>query len=402
MSIIRNITLSALKYLNNEEILLFTGARQAGKTTVLKQLRDRLEKSDSRTYFFNLEDPEYRDLLNKSPKNLLKIISLDKEKIYVFIDEVQYLNDPTNFLKYIFDEYKHRIKLCVSGSSAFYLDKKFKDSLVGRKRIFNVRTLSFAEFLHFKNESRLENIFKRPNLGLIDKEKLSLLYREYIIYGGYPRVVLASVEEKEEVLREIAYSYIKKDIFEAGLRHDENFYMLLKILASQVGGLVNSSELASTLRISKISVDNYLYISQKSFHLCLVKPFYKNLRKELTKMPKVYFYDLGLRNFFSGGFENFETRGDKGQVLENAVFRQLIERFDEDSIRFWRTIQKNEIDFIVDANKAFEVKINPEKFKEGSYKIFLENYPEISLAIVSLDIKNKLFGHYKVLESWQI
>lgn len=403
MTIIRDVTLLALKYLNQEEILLFTGARQAGKTTILKQLRDKLEKENLRTYFFNLEDPEYRELLDKSPKNLLKIVSLDKQRIYVFIDEIQYLANPTNFLKYVFDEYKDKIKLLVSGSSAFYLDKRFRDSLVGRKKIFNVRTLSFAEFLRFKNESGLEEIFKSSKvLGLLDKEKVSLLFREYMTYGGYPRVVLAPYGEKEEILGEIAYSYIKKDIFEAGLRSDENFYMLLKILASQVGSLVNSSELASTLKISKNSVDNYLYICQKSFHLCLVRPFFRNVRKELTKMPKVFFYDLGLRNFFSGGFESFETRDDKGQVLENAVFRELLEKFGEDSIRFWRTTQNQEVDFVVSGKEAFEVKTSIDRFKEGRYKVFMKNYKNIKLSIVSLDKGRQAVGQHNVLQPWEI
>jgi len=346
MSIIRDITIKAQNYLANSEIMLFVGSRQAGKTTILKQLQAILEKETRNIYFLNLEELEYLELLNQSPKNIFKIFSLDlNQKNYLFIDEMQYLKNPSNFLKYLYDEYQGKIKLLVSGSSAFYLDKKFKDSLAGRKKVFYVFTLSFKEFLRFKNEDALaQKNFQ--TLSLKEREKYSFYYQEYIIYGGYPRVVLAPLQEKEDLLREIAFSYIKKDIYEANIRQEEMFYKLFKILASQIGNLVNSSELAALLGISKTAIDNYLYVMQKSFHLCLLRPFFKNVRKELSKMPKVYFYDLGLRNFFVRNFNSFAVREDKGPLLENAVFRQLREKYDEESLKFWRTIQKNEIDFI--------------------------------------------------------
>ncbi|OIP75805.1 MAG: hypothetical protein AUK06_01185 [Parcubacteria group bacterium CG2_30_36_18] len=384
--------------------MLFVGSRQAGKTTILKQLQAILEKETRNIYFLNLEELEYLELLNQSPKNIFKIFSLDlNQKNYLFIDEMQYLKNPSNFLKYLYDEYQGKIKLLVSGSSAFYLDKKFKDSLAGRKKVFYVFTLSFKEFLRFKNEDALaQKNFQ--TLSLKEREKYSFYYQEYIIYGGYPRVVLAPLQEKEDLLREIAFSYIKKDIYEANIRQEEMFYKLFKILASQIGNLVNSSELAALLGISKTAIDNYLYVMQKSFHLCLLRPFFKNVRKELSKMPKVYFYDLGLRNFFVRNFNSFAVREDKGPLLENAVFRQLREKYDEESLKFWRTIQKNEIDFIADEKKAFEVKIKPKEFKEKKYQLFLENYPDIELSIVSIDIdkKEKKIRKHKIFDIWEV
>lgn len=402
MSIIRDLTLKIKKYLDKDEILLIVGARQAGKTTVLHQIEDILKSSNQTSYFLNLEDPDYLSLLNKSPKNLFKIFSFDlKQKNFLLVDEIQYLDNPSNFLKYFYDEYRDKIKIIASGSSAFYLDKKFKDSLAGRKRIFYLFTVSFKEFLRFKKEKELsQKDFQ--NLSLSEQEKIILYYQEYIIYGGYPRVVLASLEEKEEVLRDIAYSYIKKDIFEANIRQDEIFYKLFKILASQIGNLVNSSELASTLGTSKTAIDNYLYVMQKSFHIRLINPFFKNLRKELTKMPKLYFFDLGLRNFFTKNFKPFNEREDKGPLLENVLFRQLIEKYNFEEIRFWRTIQKNEVDFVIDEKLAFEVKTQLGKFKESKYKVFLENYPKIDFSIVSFDIKEKFAGSYQVFEAYQI
>lgn len=398
----RTICLEAEKYLNKPEIQLFIGARQAGKTTILKQIHEKLVQKNELTFFLNLEDPEYLKLLNESPKNLFKIFTLDlKKRTFIFIDEIQYLKNPSNFLKYFYDEYHDKIKLLVSGSSAFYLDKKFKDSLAGRKKIFYVRTLSFKEFLLFKNETDLsKKNFKE--LSLSEKEKISLYYHEYIIYGGYPRVVLSAIEEKKDILQEIAYSYIKKDIFDAHIRDDETFFRLFKILASGIGQLINVSELANTLNISKISINSYLAVMQKSFHIHLLRPFFKNIRKELGKMPKIYFYDLGLRNFFTGNFENYIKREDKGFLLENAVFLELLKNYDEDNLNFWRTISQSEVDFIIDGKMALEVKANPGQFDPKKIKLFFKNYPEIKLKIASMDKTMDKVKDHDVLNVWEI
>jgi predicted AAA+ superfamily ATPase len=399
MSIIRDITLKAKEYLKSDEILFFIGARQAGKTTILKQIKEYLKESSNQdVYYLNLEDYEYLDLLNKTPKNIFKIFPIDKNKrSYLFVDEIQYLKNPSNFLKYLFDEYQGKIKLIVSGSSAFYLDKKFKDSLAGRKKIFYVSTLSFREFLRFKNENNLsKKDFKK--LSLVEKEKIAVYYREFMVYGGYPRVVLAPRENKEELLREIAFSYIKKDIYEAGIKQEEIFYKLFRILASQTGGLFNALELANTLGVSKTAIDNYLYVMRKSFHIAFLNPFFRNMRKELTKMPKTYFYDLGLRNFFANNLKQFEERDDKGALLENAAFRQLRELFEKDQLKFWRTTQKNEVDFIANKKNAFEVKVNSANFKRSKYKIFFELYPDFDLSIISIDKKNNQFLNHKVFD----
>ncbi len=135
--------------------MLIIGARQTGKTTVLHQTIDFLKTRGETCHFLNLEDPDYLSLLNQSPKNLFKIFPFDLNKrTFLLIDEVQYLSNPSNFLKYMFDEYKGKIKIIASGSSAFYIDRRFKESLAGRKRIFYLHTLSFPEFLRFKNDKK--------------------------------------------------------------------------------------------------------------------------------------------------------------------------------------------------------------------------------------------------------
>lgn len=402
MSIIREITFQSQLNWKTEEILIFIGARQAGKTTILHQIRSELEKDNKKCFWLNLEDPEYLNLLNENPKNLWQIFDFAQDRRnFLFIDEIQYLKNPTNFLKYFYDEHRDKIKLIVSGSSSFYLDKKFKDSLVGRKKIFPVHTLSFNEFLRFKEKNELsKKNFKQ--LSLNDRNKIVSLYQEFMIFGGYPRVALAeSIDEKKELLAEIAFSYIKKDILEANIRQDEIFYKLFKILANQVGNLVNAMELANTLGVSKTAIDNYLYVMQKSFHLVLIPPFSQNIQKEITKMPKVYFLDTGLRNFFADNFEVWQKRTDRGQLLENATFRQLLEKYPLEEVRFWRTITQKEVDFVVGKN-AFEVKTEQKKFQPKKYQTFLEAYPDFNLSIIAYDSPKDKESGYKVLNVWEV
>ena len=402
MSVIRDLTLKIEKYLFEDEILLIVGARQVGKTTVLHQIKDKLCAQEQNCFFLNLEDTEFLSLLNKSPKNIFKIFPFDlAKKYFLFIDEIQYLDNPSNFLKYIYDEYKSKIKIIASGSSAFYIDRKFKDSLSGRKRIFYLYSLSFREFLRFKNENELtQRDF--TNVTISEKEKIILYYQEYLVYGGYPRVVLTLQSDKPEILRDIAYSYIKKDVYEANIRQNDIFYKVFKILAEQTGNLVNSLEIASTLGVSKTAIDNYLYVMQKSFHIALIRPFFKNTRKELTKMPKIYFMDLGLRNFFKSDFNLYTSRNDKGALLENGVFRQLLEKHYKEDIRFWRTLQKKEVDFIVDEKFAMEVKSQVKNVKIKEYVPFINNYPYIKFNFVSFDNEYNNVSNYSVKEVWEI
>lgn len=393
MELQRDAFKAILANLDYPEILLLTGPRQVGKTTVMHQTATYLAGQKQPVFWLNLEDPEYLNLLNQSPKKIFELLPINLQKrSYVFIDEVQYLANPSNFLKYLYDEYKNKIKLLVSGSSAFYLDKKFKDSLAGRKKLLTIYSLNFREFLRFKGVGEL------TGKTLSQKEPLDLLYGEYLIWGGYPKVVLAAEnQEKEEILKELIYSYVKKDIFEANIRQDEDFYRLFKILAGQIGNLVNGNELAATLGLSKTAVDNYLYVLQKSFHIKLVRPWFKNLRKELTRMPKVYFTDPGIRNFLVNDLRPFMVREDKGQLLENGIFRQLVDRYGGDSVKFWRTVTKKEVDFVLEKEQlAYEVKTGLSHVNKKKYQEFIKQYPDFKLEFISrqnwLELTNSAFA----------
>jgi len=381
----RDIVDQALRYLDTDYIMIFVGARQSGKTTILRHLYTNLLRENKVAFFINLEDIDYLTVLNESPKNLFSIIGKEfNQKITVFIDEIQYLNNPTNFLKFFYDEYKNKIKLIVSGSSAFYIDIKFKDSLAGRKRIFHVYPLSFSELLVFKDRHNLWDKFKKKvklgNFSLVDfnvieQRELLIYFDEYLRFGGYPRVVLENdTEEKIEILKDLSDSFIKKDIIEAKINYPEKFFQLLRLLSSQIGNQLNKYELANTLGLSTSAIDNYLYLMLKSYHIALISPFHANLRKELTKQKKIYYYDIGLRNLFCRNFDIVDLRMDKGQLFENFVFRGLLEFVPLENIKFWRTQNRNEVDFIVDEKYAFEVKYNISTVLLSKYKLFLNSY----------------------------
>jgi len=381
----REITKDFLGNLANDLILILLGARQVGKTTFL---RHTYQQVDGRKYFVNLENPEYLSLLNEHPENVFKITnSTPSESQKIFLDEIQYLDNPSNFLKYIYDEYKGKVKLIVSGSSSFYIDKKFKDSLMGRKRLFYLYQFNFREFLFSKQEESLIGEYDDTGtVSLLNQNKINQYFSEYVTYGGYPAVVLESDSKmKELVLEEIANDYIKKDIYEANIQDQDKYYFVLKLLANGVGNLVNAGEISNTLNISFNTVEKYLYIMQKSFQVALIRPFYKNIRKELTKMPKAYFYDLGLRNSLVRSFEHIDLRHDRGALLENIVFREILLKSDIDAIKFWRTQSKNEVDFVIDEKKAYEVKYAASECKVEKYYKFIENYKSIDFSFINID-----------------
>ena len=377
-------------HLAKKEFSIITGARQTGKSTLLHQLDDYCKTADLPTVFLNLENKSVLAELNNHPLNLFGFLPTSNQRIIIFIDEIQYLDDPSNFLKLLFDEHASRIKLVVTGSSAFYLDEKFNDSLAGRKRIFNLLTCDFEEYLELSNKHQfideINRLINQPGAISTQFEYLRIEWENYMIYGGYPAVITEpDKNEKILLLKEIRDSFIKRDILESGVSNETAFYQLLRILAEQSGNLVNLNELSSTLRIKNETVGNYISVMQKCFHVVLSRPFFRNLRKELIKMPKVYFLDTGLRNCLLNNFQPLSARVDKGELWENQVFRILTDKYGMESVYFWRTSAGNEIDFIlpeIEKPKAIEVKFDEAQVKPNKYKLFTDAYPEIELKFV--------------------
>ncbi len=389
----RTIYKALLDHVPAKEFTILIGARQTGKSTLLRQVADALVQIRVPLILLNLDRKDILADLNQSPENVFRYCPLqENQRVFILIDEIQYLTDPTNFLKLLYDDYADRLKLIVTGSSAFYIDRQFSDSLAGRKKIFTLPTLDFAEFLLFKQLPELANelqaLRQHTRQKSLQEAQLWLLLDDYITYGGYPAVVLeTNPAAKIERLRDLRDSFVKRDILEAGITDETRFYRLMMILSSQIGSLVNTNELATTLRLTHSQTENYLFVLQKCFHVSLVRPFFQNLRKELIKMPKLYFNDLGLRNVLINYFAPLDQRADKGALLENFVYRRLTEVYLPDQVKFWRTADGNEVDFVIETRyqtgEAIEVKFNETEAKPGKYKKFTEQYPAFPLRFLS-------------------
>ncbi|HFA51717.1 MAG TPA: ATP-binding protein [Bacteroidetes bacterium] len=397
----RSISEQIEKHLPNKRHTIISGARQVGKTSLLKHLYGRLKKEGKPAFFISFEDPGILAHIDLHPKNIFDFINVEpvpvlkgkaEQRIILFIDEVQYAKDPTNFLKLIYDLYEGNVKIVATGSSAFYIDSKFKDSLAGRKKIFNLYPLSFDEYLFFQGANDLKkeiaDMKAKPSYQSLEQDRLRRFFYNYLTYGGYPAVVLEpDEEEKKEMLAELKNAYIRRDMAEANIQKSEKFLHIFRLLADQIGNLANKNELSDTLGINFNTVEHYLYILQKCHHIHFVKPFFRNIRKELTKMPKIYFNDLGLRNSLLNRFTKISERSDKGALLENYFFCQARHIYGLDQLFFWRTTSKQEIDFVIEKEyekgKAWEVKWNARHFKINKYKRFLEAYPGFELECFS-------------------
>lgn len=386
-------------HLPKKEFSIITGARQTGKSTILRQLEEECKEHSIPVVFLNLENKLILAALNQSPLNLLQYIPETGERVVVLIDEVQYLDDPSNFLKLLYDEYASKLKIVASGSSAFYIDHRFRDSLAGRKRLFQLYTCSFDEYLEIAGETTLlreyKTICSRSDYKSIHIELLRIEWEKFMLYGGYPAVVAEpGKDEKVSRLKDIRDSFIKRDVLESGVQNEAAFYKLFRLLAAQTGNLVNVNELASTLQIKNETVVSYLTVMQKCFHIALVRPFFKNIRKELTKMQKVYLLDTGLRNCLLNNFQLISERQDKGELWENMVYRLLADKNEPDEIHYWRTSAGNEVDFVLPAKEkpmAIEVKFDKKLLKSSVYKQFTSTYPELPLRFVSMSPFDETF-----------
>lgn len=371
----RKLKKEIIPWLNRDEIIVLTGARQTGKSVLLYQLiSDYLIKKTNIVYYFNLDVKEHKDKLN-DPKYLINLITSSKSKCYILIDEIQRLKEPGLFLKGIYD-LNLNVKFIVSGSSSIEIKSKIHETLTGRKKVFHLNSFDIEELVWlFYPDKPTNEVLKNE---IYSNEVLN----HYLIYGGYPKVAKEKNKKlKIELLDEIFKSYIEKDIKSfLNIENDKAFTNLIKLLSAQIGNLINKDELSNTLGIHKNTLDGYLFYLEQTFILDFVRPFYKNQRKELLKNPKVYFLDLGLRNYAINSFEDLAFRPDKGALHENLSYLLLKKKQKIDNpIHFWRTKSGAEVDFILmDGLKPipYEIKATPlQDFKiSRSLRSFIQTY----------------------------
>lgn len=335
--------------------IILLGPRQVGKTTLIKDLL-----SSEEYLFLNGDDPAVRNMLEGASTTKLQTI-IGKHRI-VFIDEAQRIADIGITLKLITDQFKN-VQLLVSGSSALEINNNTQESLTGRKFEYHLYPISWQEL--------------EENLGYVET---SNQLEERLVYGMYPDVI-NNRSNAYEVLKQLASSYLYKDVLSlAGIRKPELLEKLLKALALQLGNEVSYNELANLLGIDKITVSRYIDILEKSFIIFQLNSFSSNQRNEIKNNRKIYFYDNGIRNMIINNVNPLELRADKGALWENFLIAERIKIQAYHALYsnnyFWRTIQKQEIDFI----EEFSGKIKAYEFKwrsGGRNKIprtFLEKY----------------------------
>lgn len=385
------------KHLSQKEMSLVIGPRQAGKTTLMMLLKEYLEKKGERTLFLNLDFEQDKPFF-ESQSSLINRIKLEfgSKKGYVFIDEIQRKENAGLFLKGIYD-LNVPYKMIISGSGSVELKEKVHESLVGRKRIFEFNTVSFEEFVNFRTAYRYED--RLSGFCSIEAHKTKDLLVEYLNLGGYPRVILAdTLHEKIKVIDEIYRTYIEKDIaYLLRVEKTDAFRNLIKMLASQVAGMINVAELSSTLGISIQTVKNYLMYAEKTFVIKKVTPYFSNVRKEISKSPMVYFTDLGLRNYSLGLFGRISLLTEMGFLFQNFVFHLLQEkwRYESASIHFWRTKDRAEVDFVINIGKTvLPVEVKCGELKEDAVsrplRNFIAQYNPKEAWIVNLGFKKEI------------
>ena len=390
MEIIRRKIFNDLEdHLNKKEISLIVGPRQVGKTTIMKELMSQLD--EKKTLFLSLDYESDSVFFNSQEELLSKIrLELGDKKGFVFIDEIQRKENAGVFLKGIYD-LDLPYKFIVSGSGSLELKEKINESLAGRTRVFVMDPVDLEEFVNFKTnyryDGRLKEFFK------IEEKKSFNLLKEYISFGGYPRVILEETEsEKKKIIDQIFRSCIEKDIVYL-LKSDriDSFVLMIKILASQTGQIINYTKLATQTGLSVQSIKKYLWYAEKVFIIRTVQPFFTNKQKEIIKAPVVYFVDLGLRNFSINAFGRTENEEQLGFIFQNFVYNKINKEIRESlkSINFWRTTDGAEVDFVIRDGLSLlpiEVKFSYlSKFEATkSLRSFISKYKTKEAKIVNL------------------
>lgn len=388
----RKILSRLTEHLSSDQMTILIGPRQVGKTFLMQRLKETLASEGKKTLWLNLDIEEDAAKV-VSQETLISHIALTvgKEKAFVFIDEIQRKENAGVFLKGIFDM-GLPYKFIISGSGSLELKARIPESMAGRKQLFAVNPLSFEEFVNYKTDYQFED--RLADFFTLEEAKTNRLLKEYMAFGGYPRVVLAqTAAEKQSQMQEIYRSYVDRDIRALlHLEKTDELTDLLKILASQIGGIVNFTELQSTVRLDGKTVRRYLSYLEQTFILKKVTPFYRNIRSEVTKAPMYYFVDTGLRNWLLGLFGLPEVPAPlSGHLFENSFFHVLRERVASGptKIHFWRSRDQAEVDFVLaTGTEVIPVEVKYTRLKkpgiERSLRSFLTRYRPHDAYIVHL------------------
>lgn len=370
-----------------KQVLILLGSRQVGKTTLVKKI---FEDAD---YFLVDNEPIKKIFETYDIETYKTLINKDSKKI--IIDEIHLLENPGRAIKIIYDQVEE-IKIIITGSSSFHIKNKTGESLAGRKIDYNFYPLTFSEYLQQKGiEKKLNfNIIEK----IIDDEKynpkkqlypfdIESITNNVLLYGQYPHLIQNPSDEK--YLLNFVDSLIFKDLLELNLIEDKKTAReLLKLLAFQIGNLINYSELASNLKVDQRKIRRYIEIFEQSFIIFRLYPYSKNRRDEIAKSAKIFFFDNGIRNALIGDFSDLDSRIDKGALFENFIISELIKQnsYLEKGYDFyyWRTKQGSEIDVVLEKkNELIGVEI---KYKRKNVnRAFGNRYKNAKVRIVTMN-----------------
>lgn len=356
--------------LEKGKVLVLYGPRRVGKTTLLTQLQTILPR-ERILYLYGEDSNIQKELASRNAK---QYESLRNDATLVIIDEAQAVPEIGAILKLWIDTAPD-LKIIASGSASFDLAQKIGEPLTGRKKTIIMYPLSARELI--------------KEFGILD---FKARQAELLVYGSYPELLhLSSRTEKKEYLKELISSYLYKDILVLEqVRNAKIIRDLLTLLAFQIGKEVSLSELASNLGVAKNTVVRYLDLLEQSFVLINIRGFSRNLRKEVAKTSRYYFYDIGVRNALINNFDPIESREDLGQLWENWIVMERIKKQAYEGIMsnnyFWRTYDQKEIDWVEERDGvlyAYEISWKPKQIKKSVSKEFTTAYPNSIIENVS-------------------
>ncbi len=360
MYVERDLSARFVEISKHYQVMALVGPRQAGKTTMLKHL---MEGRNASYVFF--DDPDAREIFNEDIKKF--VIQYVGGYDLTVLDEVQYCEKSGIKLKYLADS---GFKLWITSSSEVILSKEVISYLVGRVAILRLYPFNIREFLRAKRQKALsKGILKR-------------YVWEHMVYGGFPAVVLSEgADIKKIILRNLNETMILKDVSRSfSIDNIAGIERLSRYLAANSGAMISYSKLADDLNISFQTLKRYLDALMKSYLIVFVPPFFTNKAREITKQPKIYFLDTGIRNSLKG---NFPEEAD-GKLFENYVLSELVKMGYEP--KYWRSKSKAEVDFVVEKEGKIipiEVKLSPKGNKiERSMRSFIEKYnPDMAFVV---------------------
>ncbi len=403
----REVFSRILPWIKEKEIIALNGPRQSGKTTLLNKIKEMLPRNE--TVYISFENNQSLASFSASPKEFISAYLHKNNKVYFLFDEFQYVKNGGKILKELYDTFP-QAKFIITGSASLAI-REIASALVGRVIYLNLYPFSFGESLllqeeplyHYwkKNNSFFRNYLENGFIDYLPKlifnSELTKSFELYLTYGGYPRVNTIDPLLKQETLTNLLETYVEKDIIKY-LRIGDflQFQNFVKSLAAINGGLLNYSSMSKELGVAYRQVRQYLSQLENTFVIKLINSYATNKTTEIKKTPKAYFLDIGLRNSLINDFRPIDLRQDKGNLVECFVFQQLyfrrrLENNFRYEIKYWRTKQGAEVDFVIEFQDELiplEVKYqeSPNTNLTRSFNNFLNKYKQKKAVVITKNL----------------